>query len=87
MTHDTDGAAAPVLPQRGRHGTLSAAAVAEHIAQPSLSDQVRRLESALGVELFTRTNRRLQLTEAGRLLRPYAERAVAEMDAAGRGDP
>ncbi len=62
------------------HGTLSAAAVAEHIAQPSLSEQVRRLESSLGVELFTRTNRRLQLTEAGRLLRPYAERAVAEMD-------
>ncbi len=63
-----------------RHGTLSAAAVAEHIAQPSLSDQVRRLESALGVGLFTRTNRQLQLTEAGRLLRPYAERAVAEME-------
>lgn len=62
------------------HGTLSAAATAEHIAQPSLSDQVRRLESSLGVQLFTRTNRRLQLTEAGRLLRPYAERTVAEMD-------
>ncbi len=30
--------------------------------------------------MFTRTNRRLQLTEAGRLLRPYAERVVAEMD-------
>ena len=63
-----------------QHGTLSAAAVAEHIAQPSLSEQVRRLESSLSVRLFTRTNRRLQLTEAGRLLRPYAERAVAEME-------
>ena len=44
-----DGAAAPVLPERGLHGSLSAAAIAEHIAQPSLSDQVRRLESGLGV--------------------------------------
>ncbi len=63
-----------------RLGTLSAAALAEHIAQPSLSEQIRRLESGLGVPVFTRTNRRLQLTEAGRLLRPHAERVVAEMD-------
>lgn len=63
-----------------RHGTLSAAARVEHVAQPSLSEQVRRLESALGVTLFTRTNRQLQLTEAGRLLWPHAERAVAEME-------
>lgn len=63
-----------------RHLTFSAAADAEHIAQPSLSDQVRRLEHTLGVVLFTRTNRRLQLTEAGRLLLPHAERALAEVD-------
>ncbi|WP_159706613.1 LysR family transcriptional regulator [Arthrobacter sp. 18067] len=63
-----------------RHKTLSAAAEAEHIAQPSLSEQIRRLEGSLGVSLFTRTNRELQLTEAARLLLPLAERALAEVD-------
>jgi DNA-binding transcriptional LysR family regulator len=47
------------------------------MAQPSLSEQVRRLEGELGVRLFTRAGRRLQLTEAGRLLRPRAERTLA----------
>jgi LysR family cyn operon transcriptional activator len=59
------------------HGSLSAAAAACFIAQPSLSEQVRRLERDLGVDLFLRTNRGLVLTEAGRLLLPRAERAVA----------
>ncbi|WP_336715572.1 LysR family transcriptional regulator [Arthrobacter sp. USHLN218] len=63
-----------------RHKTLSAAAEAEHIAQPSLSEQIRRLEHVLGVKLFTRTNRELQLTEAARLLLPHAERALAEVE-------
>ncbi|MCU1392978.1 MAG: LysR family transcriptional regulator [Ilumatobacteraceae bacterium] len=59
------------------HGSLSAAASACFIAQPSLSEQVRRLERDLGVDLFLRTNRGLVLTEAGRRLVPSAERAVA----------
>ena len=63
-----------------KHKTLSAAAEAEHIAQPSLSEQIRRLESSLGVKLFTRTNRELQLTEAARLLLPRAQRALDEVE-------
>src|SRR4051794_16356310 len=47
------------------------------MAQPSLSEQVRRLEAELGVPLFARAGRGLELTEAGRLLRPHAERTVA----------
>src|SRR5918997_6082638 len=58
------------------HGSFSAAAEALHMAQPSLSDQVRRLEAELGVPLFVRAGRRLELTEAGRLLRPQAERTL-----------
>lgn len=58
-------------------GSFSAAASGLHMAQPSLSEQIRRLESELGVQLFTRAGRRLELTEAGRLLRPQAERTLA----------
>jgi DNA-binding transcriptional LysR family regulator len=47
------------------------------MAQPSLSEQIRRLEAELGVALFARVGRGLELTEAGRLFRPAAERAVA----------
>jgi DNA-binding transcriptional LysR family regulator len=59
------------------HGSFSAAAEALYIAQPSLSEQIKRLENELGVTLFVRTNRRLVLTEAGQLFLPSAQRAVA----------
>lgn len=58
------------------HGSFSAAAEALYIAQPSLSEQIRRLEHSLGVPLFVRTNRKLVLTEAGQLLVPRAQRAL-----------
>ena len=66
------------------HGSFSAAADALHLAQPSLSEQIRRLEAELGVALFVRGGRRLVLTEAGEALRPEAERTVA---AAARAAP
>lgn len=57
--------------------SVSAAAEACFVSQPSLSEQLRRLEQGLGAALFVRTNRGLVLTDAGRLLVPRAERAVA----------
>src|SRR5215210_1053398 len=59
------------------HRSFSAAAQALHMAQPSLSDQIRRLEAELGSPLFVRARRGLALTEAGRLLLPQAERTLA----------
>jgi DNA-binding transcriptional LysR family regulator len=64
------------------YGSFSSAADALHLAQPSLSEQVRRLEDELGVPLFARTTRGLTLTEAGRTLRPEAEAALAAVDRA-----
>jgi DNA-binding transcriptional LysR family regulator len=57
-------------------GSFSAAAAAEYVAQPSLSDQIRRLERSLGAVLFVRTNRQLQLTDVGRLVVPLAQQTV-----------
>jgi DNA-binding transcriptional LysR family regulator len=64
------------------HGSFSAAAESLLMAQPSLSEQIRRLEAELGVPLFMRAGRGIALTEAGRLLRPHAERTLAEAQAA-----
>jgi DNA-binding transcriptional LysR family regulator len=65
-----------------RHGSFTAAADALFIAQPSVAEQIRRLEHEVGVRLFVRTGRRLELTEAGANLRTHAERVMAAMDAA-----
>jgi len=51
-----------------------------HIAQPALSQQLRRLEHELGVTLLDRSTRRVDLTEAGRLLQTRALRMLAELD-------
>lgn len=63
-------------------GSFSAAAHELHLAQPSVSEQVRALEAELGVALFTRVGRGLQPTEAGRELRPHAERVLHAVEAA-----
>jgi DNA-binding transcriptional LysR family regulator len=63
-------------------GSFSAAAAALHLAQPSVSEQVRALESELGVQLFARVGRGLVPTEAGRELRPHAERVLHAVEAA-----
>src|SRR5579859_1404355 len=58
------------------------AAAREHIAQPALSQQIRRLEDELGIALVERTTRRVSITEAGELLVARARRILAELEAA-----
>jgi DNA-binding transcriptional LysR family regulator len=56
------------------------AAAELHIVQPALSQQVKRLERELGVLLLTRTKRRVQLTEPGRLFLQQARLTVAQSE-------
>ncbi|MGW4059337.1 LysR family transcriptional regulator [Amycolatopsis sp. NPDC004747] len=62
------------------HGNIGRAATALHLAQPSLSRQIQRLEHQLGVRLFARTPQGTSLTSAGAAFLP---RARAVLEAAG----
>jgi DNA-binding transcriptional LysR family regulator len=58
------------------------AAARLHIAQPAVSQTIRSMESELGLILFDRTNRRVELTDAGRCLLDEAEAVLDRFDAA-----
>jgi LysR family transcriptional regulator, hydrogen peroxide-inducible genes activator len=63
-------------------GTFSRAAERCQVAQPSLSQQVLKLEEDLGAKLFDRLGRSVCLTEAGRAFLPHARAILNQMEAA-----
>ncbi len=62
-----------------RHGTFTRASEVEHVAQPSLSQQIMKLEAELGARLFDRLPRAAKLTVFGRAFLPRAERILREL--------
>jgi LysR family transcriptional regulator, transcriptional activator of nhaA len=60
-----------------REGSIARACEKLHLAQPTISIQIQKLERALGAKLFTRTGRRLVLTETGQMVYRYAEEIFA----------
>lgn len=62
-----------------RHGQFTRAADALWVTQPTLSQQIRRLEAELGVALLRRTPHGAELTPAGEDLLARAEVALAEL--------
>lgn len=65
-------------------GNFSRAAAACNVSQPTLSAGIAKLEASLGRQLFSRTNRRVELTEAGARLVARARRIEAEFALAER---
>jgi LysR family transcriptional regulator, hydrogen peroxide-inducible genes activator len=63
-------------------GNFSRAAERCQIAQPSLSQQVLKLEEDLGAKLFDRLGRSVRLTEVGRAFIPHARAILEQMDVA-----
>lgn len=66
-------------------GSFSRAAERCRVAQPSLSQQVLKLEEDLGAKLFDRLGRSIRLTEAGRAFLPHARSILHQMEAARTG--
>lgn len=67
-----------------RTGNFSRAAEECHVSQPSLSQQVQKLEAELGERLFDRLKRTTKLTSPGEAFLPRAMRILEEVDAAKR---
>jgi LysR family hydrogen peroxide-inducible transcriptional activator len=65
-------------------GSFSRAAAKVRVAQPSLSQQIRKLEAEIGQPLFDRLPRSVVLTEAGRCLLEYARQILASIGDARR---
>jgi LysR family hydrogen peroxide-inducible transcriptional activator len=58
----------------------SRAAEHERVAQPSLSQQIRKLEDELGARLFDRLGRKIRLTPFGECFREHARRVLDEIE-------
>ncbi len=56
-----------------KEGGIARAAEQLHLAQPTLSNQIRKLEKSLGAKLFDRVGRSLVLTDTGQIVYRYAE--------------
>ena len=63
-------------------GKMTAAARDLHVAQPSVSKQLRKLEAELGAALFERGKAGVALTEAGQILLPWARRVLTDLEGA-----
>jgi LysR family cyn operon transcriptional activator len=66
------------------HQSFTRAAEALYVSQPTLSQQIKQLEEALGVLLLDRSGRTVQLTDAGQVYLTHARRALEELDAGKR---
>ncbi len=62
------------------HGSFTKAAEELHLAQSAISQQIRRLEAELGMEVFRRSSRSVEVTAEGQVILDHAHRVLAELD-------
>ena len=65
-----------------RTGSFTLAAESLYITQSALSGLIKELEQVLGVRLFDRSTRRIQMSEVGRGIYPLIEKILADLDGA-----
>jgi LysR family transcriptional activator of nhaA len=74
-----------------RAGSISAAAKQLGMSQPGVTNQVKRLQKSLGIDLFEKSGRGLALTPAGATVYAYADEmfglAIEMLETVGRGGP
>ena len=63
-----------------RHRSFTKAAEELYLAQSAISQQIRRLEAEIGIEIFRRNGRSVEPTEEGELVLAHARRVLAEVD-------
>jgi DNA-binding transcriptional LysR family regulator len=63
-----------------RHRSFTKAGEELHLAQSAISQQIRRLEAEIGIEIFRRTSRSVEVTEEGKLILAHAHRVLAEVE-------
>jgi DNA-binding transcriptional LysR family regulator len=63
-----------------RHLNFTRAGEELHVSQPSISIRIAALQNELGSKLFDRIGKRVVLTEAGKVLVPYATKVIAALD-------
>lgn len=62
------------------HQNFTRAAQAVMIAQPALSISIRKFEQQLGIQLFTRIDKQVRLTQEGRALEPHARKVLQQIE-------
>lgn len=67
-----------------KHENITKAAEELHVSQPALSRSIRRLEEELGVGLFDRVGRHIELNDRGRVFLRAAEGAIKSVDSVGQ---
>ncbi|MBA3997641.1 MAG: LysR family transcriptional regulator [Candidatus Accumulibacter sp.] len=65
-----------------RLGSFSRAADSLHVTQSALSGLIKELEGVLGLQVFDRSTRKIQLSEVGRKLHPIVDKVIQDLDAA-----
>jgi DNA-binding transcriptional LysR family regulator len=63
-----------------RHRSFTKAAAELFLAQSAISQQVSRLEAEIGIQIFRRSSRSVELTEEGKVILDHAKRVLAEVD-------